>query len=421
MENARPFRSSWILLVAGLIWLVLGFSMLVLQAWVQRGAWSFGSDRGGDLKQHYAVGVMLQNSSGNYTPLYRNFVFSKEITRIFSQDLYTESLYLDRHNYRYSPLIAWISWKLLALPYGLWVKVWGVLSIAWAVAGFVLIRKAETGVGEVPPTFLEAVLFLGFPPLLYGFSIFQNAPLTLFMAAAAAWLLKNRHAWIAGFVFGSICYKPQLLPYIAGIMLLCGQWRFAIGTGLASGFWLGMGLLLCGAEAHRHWLESLLEIVHGLQGDEMETNMPWKGFILTVLPENFHSSGLMMTHILGLLSLGLLVFFAHRIEKHSQWRPHHIFYLALLWWLLFTPHVKAYELVLALPAMMLLFRMTSPHQTMARAALALFYISGFAVVSCRFVGFSPGAPLVTGAFLMTLSVLSRGLEGSLSPNKISSQ
>lgn len=407
MGNARPFRLGNLLLGFGLVWLGLGFSMLAMQAWQQRGAWRFGENRGGDLKQHYAVGLMLAEREGDYRPLYRDFVFSEEITRIFNEDLYKEGRYLDRHNYRYGPLIAWISWKLYAIPYGLWVKTWGLLSLIFAVATLALLRKTERGTGVAPPLFLETVLFLGFPPLLYGFSIYQNAPLTLLLSAVAAWLLKNRQAWPAGLVFGSICYKPQLMPYIAGIMLLCGQWRFALATGLSTAFWLLAGLLLCGWESHRLWMESLMEIIHGLQGDEMETNMPWKGFVLTVVPGDFQGAAMLLANGLGLLLLGVLVYFAHRARKHPAWSPHHIFYLALLWWLLFTPHVKAYELVLALPLMMVLVRLGNPLQAVAGWALALLYLSGFAVVSCRFLGFSPGAPLVTLAFGLALVVLSR--------------
>lgn len=179
-----------------------------------------------------------------------------------------------------------------------------------------------------------------------------------------------------------------------------------MGTGLATAFWLLAGLLLCGWEAHRQWVESLLEIIHGVQGDEMETNMPWKGFVLTAVPEGCQGAAMLLANGLGLLLLGVLVYVAHRIKKHPAWNPHHVFYLALLWWLLFTPHVKAYELVLALPLMMVLARIGDPMKAMARGALALFYLSGFAAAGCRFVGFSPGAPLVTVAFLMALAVFS---------------
>ena len=84
--------------------------------------------------------------------------------------------------------------------------------------------------------------------------------------------------------------------------------------------------------------------------------------------------------------------------------------LILIWWLLFTPHVKAYDMVLALPLMMLLGRVAGPKVKWARGALVLFYLAGFAACACRFLGFSPAAPLVTLAFLFAVGALFPHLE-----------
>jgi len=419
MGVAGPYKFPRILLVAGLAWVFLGIYLLAWQGWSQRVAWHYGEDRGGDLKQHYAVALMLEEGNGDYLPLYHGFVFSEEITKIFNHDLYLQQKYLDRHNYRYSPLIAWLSWKLAAIPYDFWVRAWGALSLVLAGASFLILRRTEMPTGRGCSLFPEALFFLGFPPLLYAFSIYQNAPLTLFIASVSAWLLKTGRPWIAGLVFGSICYKPQLMPYIAGIMLLCGQWRFAVATGLSTAFWLGIGVLVCGVQSHLYWCDSLLEIIHGLQGDEMQTNMPWKGFVLTVFPPSLQAVGLLLANGLGICLLGALVYFVHRAPKHPDWQPHHILYLALFWWLLFTPHVKAYEMVLALPLMMVLIRVRPPRSGLALGALGLLYFSGFAVSACRFMGFSPGAPLVTIAGIMALAVFWLG--SNQAKNKVASE
>jgi hypothetical protein len=380
--------------VLGLLLLTLVLVLILQEVAGVLHGWEEGRDGGGDLKQHYTVGRMLE-SSPDYRPIYRDFVFSQEVTRLFSREAYDEGRYLDRHNYRYGPLVAWFSWKLLTVPYPWWLAGWLVFSCACAGISWILLRgcaKVRSG----------SVLFFSFPPLLYGLSIFQNHLLTLVIAASVLFLLAQTRPFLAGLVFGCLAaYKPQLLPYVAGLMLLAGQWRFFGGAALTGAAWVILSLLLCGWEAHLLWWESLQEIFQGIQGDEMQTNASWKGFVLTVFPEGLQSVGSLLTGLLGLSAAAALV--GASCRGRIRLGAVEYFSLALGWWLLFTPHVKAYELVLALPLWLLLRR---EKETGFDAWGLSLWLIGLAAAACRFLDFSPAAPLLTvwwGAALWSLA------------------
>lgn len=359
--------------------------------------WREGLNAGGDMKQHYTVGVMLRdNPDPTYRHLYHDFLFGREITRLFHEENYREGYFLDHHNFLYAPLVAWCSRQLLVIPYPYWLAAWLALSLGCFVVSALLLKK--TVLVDTSWEFKSIlVLCLAFPPALYTLSIYQNSLLTFAIVMSSAWLLRLKRPLAAGLVMGCAFYKPQIMPYLAIFMMLTGSWRYVAGLCVSNALWLGLGVGVCGFQAHRNWIESLLQILRGQQGDEMMTNVPWKGFVHTVFPVFLHSSAGAATYLLAGVMLGVSVYFIRKAPKIFTWTEEHTFYVALVFWMIFSAYVKPYELILALPAWFMIHNLRDDRISELRrwSLTSLFWIAVSAAVFCRFIGFSPSAPLLT--------------------------
>lgn len=78
---------------------------------------------------------------------------------------------------------------------------------------------------------------LAFPPVLWTIGLGQNALLTAGLFGAAT-LLVDRRPWLAGLLFGALCYKPHFGLLVPVALAAGGRWRafaaaFAAAAGLA--------------------------------------------------------------------------------------------------------------------------------------------------------------------------------------------
>jgi hypothetical protein len=364
----------------------------LLEGWQN---WKPGRDWGADMKQHYTAGKMLQ--AEGYRPLYEDFHFSREITRDFHEKNFESGHWLDRHNYRYSPLVAWLSSKLLAFPYQLWIPVWCSLSlVAVAGVGFLLRRQWPTS-WKASGGFLA---LFAFPPTLYGLLIYQNAPLSTLILGSALVLSHLRRPVEAGLVLSCLFYKPQLVAWLAFGLLMARSGRSILGLALGGAIWGGLSLLISGWPAHQVWIESLGQIMRGEQGDEMATNIPWRGFFFTVFPDLAFSTVSFLTYGLLVIS-GLFFFIWIARQPRNESLPMLTLAAAVGWWLIFSPHVKPYDLMLAFPATVVLT--ATVRRTWASWAWIALWIGVSIAVFARFFGSSWSAPLLTGWWVLLLA------------------
>ncbi|MEM9399040.1 MAG: glycosyltransferase family 87 protein [Verrucomicrobiota bacterium] len=400
LDIQRPKRFPYFSFIL-LFWLVVWFYLCLSNAFQTIQSWEYGKDAGSDLKQHYTVALMLDDAKSRqegYRSIYRDFHFSTEITKIFHEANYKKGAYLDRHNYRYGPLVAWLSQKSLPIPYNYWPAGWFMLSLLAASASMYLIRQFLDSHSKYNHAHI-LLFILAFPATIYTFVIYQNTLISLLLVCVSLYFLKKDKPWIAGIFFGLLFYKPQILVYAGAVMFLCGQWRFCLSAGVIALAQFLLSLLVCGVEANIYWVESILEIIRGVQGDEMQTNIPWKGFFYTVLPENLHTPARYLTYGLSLLGLCGTILFYYRIPKNTHWQQWHLFGLAVVYWLIFSPHVKAYELTLAIP----LWLNARPQNALIRhLSDSLLWISALLGLFCRFINYSLAAPLLTIWILLML-------------------
>ncbi|MFQ3670351.1 MAG: glycosyltransferase family 87 protein [Verrucomicrobiia bacterium] len=379
---------SAVLLVAVLI----GSSYLTgLHHWVP------GQDWGGDMKQHWTAARMVAETG--FPSLYRDFAFSREITRDFHADNYAAGQFLDRHDYRYGPLVAWVAWFLRPLPYSLWLAGWFFLSLALTIAGWWCLRKTWPQQTSGPGSWIALAAF---PPTLYAFSIYQNAPLTFGIICPSLLLASHGFAGWSGALLACAHYKPQILAFLFAGLLMARQWRAAILMATVSAALLILGLALAGWEAHHAWVESLLNIMQGRQGDEMATNIPWRGFLATCLPHLAPATVSQLSNGLLLISAAaLFAWFQRERSHHRNVRLEDALAVTIGWWLVFSPHVKPYDLLLAFPAtVVLLNRSANRHASWAWITL---WTAAFLGVFARLIGPSLAALPLTVWWILLLA------------------
>lgn len=359
--------------------------------------WEPGQDWGGDMKQHWTAARMVEETG--FPSLYRDFAFSREITRDFHQDNFAAGRFLDRHDYRYGPWVAWVAWMLRPLPYAGWLAGWLVVSVVLLVAGWWLLRNQwpEQAIG--PGGWLG---LMAFPPTLYALSIYQNAPLTFGIVGSALILAKQGRAGWAGAVLACAHYKPQLLAFLFIGLLLTRQWTAALVLGSVSAAFLMVGLALCGWEAHLAWVQSLIGIMQGIQGDEMATNIPWRGWLATMVPNLHPGMVSLLANGLLVLSAGFLVAWLRR-ERAEGREPDLAESLAVTvgWWLVFSPHVKPYDLVLGVPVTLVLLARSG--NRWSSWVWMLLWAAGLLGVFSRLIGLSLAALPLTTWWLLLLA------------------
>ncbi len=369
--------------------------------------WQPGTNLGGDLKQFYAAGQMLKRE--DYHVLYRDYHFGRELYRWFDRKAFDRDEKLERFNFRYSPLYAWISEKMLPLPYILWVKGWFWFSIACTVAASLLLLNGLPRLGKMTASCW--LLLLSFAPLTYTLGLEQNACLTFLILCASCYLLRNNQALAAGLVFSCAFYKPQFALCGLLLMLLTGHKRFCAGLILGSALWTALSLFLCGWHAHVDWLHSLWEILRGRQSDEMTTNIAWKGFALTALPGGWQNAGMLLSYLFALAALVWFVWRLNKLQSLKSWSADLTLALAVVYWLIFTPHVKSYELVLGLVWCIYFLRLPLPR----RAVLfwtAFFWSCGLLALTARCWQVSLVAAPLTLWLVLTVERCMQTLGGS---------
>lgn len=351
--------------------------------------WRPGLDWGGDMKQHWTAARMVEEAG--FPWLYRDFHFSREITRDFHEDNFDHGRFLDRHDYRYGPIVAWVAWQLRGLPYAAWLALWLALSLACLASGWWWLRRTWPSLTTGPGGWLALAAF---PPTLYAFSIYQNAPLTFGILSPALLLAAHGCAAGSGALLACLHYKPQLLVFLFAGLLMAREWKAALALAAVSLVFLLCGLLAAGWEAHLAWVESLVAIMRGLQGDEMATNVPWRGFLATTLPTLSPTSVSLLAHGL-LLASGAALFLWLQRDRDRGTPPSlpEVVAAALGWWLVFSPHVKPYDLLLAFPAtIVLLARSGGRHAVWIWSAL---WTAGCLAVFARLIGPSLAAVPLT--------------------------
>lgn len=147
--------------------------------------------------------------------------------------------------FNYPPVYLLLCAALAALPY------LAAFLLFEAATLLFHLRVACRILGERSGTALIALI--AFPIVFWNFGLGQNAFLTAGLFGAAT-LFLDRRPFVAGLLFGALCYKPQLALLVPLALAAGGEWR-ALAATAAAATALGLASLgLFGAETWRDFL-----------------------------------------------------------------------------------------------------------------------------------------------------------------------
>ncbi len=139
--------------------------------------------------------------------------------------------------YYYPPVFLPICWALSFLPYLAALLVW----LGATGAAFVIAARSIAGPRE---TLLP---ILAYPACFLNVGHGQNGFLTAALFATATMQLDKR-PWLAGALFGALCYKPQLALLVPVALLFGGCWRAFVAAALAAAALVGLSVAAFGVE-----------------------------------------------------------------------------------------------------------------------------------------------------------------------------
>jgi len=338
-------RGTRFLALLTALFFVTAFCLFFSQGTASR--WDSGEFKCLDLYQHYAAGKVVRTDSPEQ--IYQDFFLGDWINQSMQSDeVGPLSLHIERFNYVYPPLVAFGAASLTNLDYPAWIYTWLLINVlAYAIAGYLLL-------GTLPPNWknqgdIFLFSFAGFPCFYYAITSGQNTVLSLLIATASGFFLKQKRPLLAGLLFTCAFYKPQFMPFVFLGAFLCFQWRFLIGFLAGSTFWAIISLLVCGWNLHLLWLESLVGMGGGTQFEKPDLNQSWRGLLLQIIPEYSFE----ITILTVLLAIGFFLLLAWSWHRRkgilAQRDPDRVLYASLVGMLAVSPYVGYYDLLLGVP------------------------------------------------------------------------
>ncbi len=248
----------------------------------------------------------------------------------------------------YGPQISIFFAPLARLGYDAALRWWLVLTVLVAVAcGWALWRVSP---GLRDRRWLVAILLCGFPALHSDLAFAQATAIGLVCVTAGFLALRSERPFLAGLALGSLAYKPPLGLLAAFIFIFAREWRIVLGAIAAAAIQLTVVCLFWGVSILGPYIDVLWRV-------------PALATDLEPLKHEMHSWRTFF-ELLGLSGNAALTAYAltaglTAVLALACWRargPLALRYSAfLVATVLVDPHVNVYDLLLLLPAFVLLW------------------------------------------------------------------
>src|SRR5579871_361958 len=271
----------------------------------------------------------------------------------------------------YPPQVSLLFAPLAYLPYGWALALWWFASAAIYFACCWVLWRASPQLHRYGGT--VALLTTGFPAFFHLIAWGQTSAIALACFTAMFFLLRDRRTFLAGLALGCLIFKPQLGLAATIVFVAIGSWKTVAGALLSGALQLGAGVLYFGTQPLRAWFRPLWNSPQSLallEPRPYQTHclrtfwtmlVPWPGLSLALYLAS------------AALILGLTVAIWRRADSPLALR----YPLLLLATVLVAPHLTVYDLVILVPAILLLADWLvghSPSGSTARAGTLLYLI-----------------------------------------------
>ncbi|HKN12354.1 MAG TPA: glycosyltransferase family 87 protein [Candidatus Binatus sp.] len=146
----------------------------------------------------------------------------------------------------YPPMFLVIVLPLSILPYNDALILWTLVGLAAYL----------TVMWKIAPRCDVLWAALAFPGALLTILDGQNGLITVALFGGGLLLLERR-PWVAGALFGLLCYKPQFGILLPLVFVAARQWRAATGAALMVAAFAGLSAALFGVETWRAFLDGI--------------------------------------------------------------------------------------------------------------------------------------------------------------------
>lgn len=271
----------------------------------------------------------------------------------------------------YGPQVSVFFSPLARLPYNTALYVWMAITIVVFLAcGWATLSICP----RLRPWRWSVLLLLLAAPALHltiGFS--QASAIGLACVTVAALALDARRPFLAGLAIGGLAYKPPLGIAAAFVFLFAREWRIVAGAALSSAAQLAAGCLFWGPGIlvpYAAAIGRVPEVADAMEPYRYQMHS-WRAFFqLLGLPEAVAFPAYVLAALVTLV--GALRVWQSRAPVAIRYG------VLLLATVLVDPHLYVYDLLLLLPALLLLWdhvesRPESRVRWQMRAALAFVY------------------------------------------------
>jgi alpha-1,2-mannosyltransferase len=296
-----------------------------------------GLIKGTDFLQFYVFGSLVRE--GRHDALYDFSAFNHRLVALVPEAKHIAFVPI------YGPQVGLFFAPLAALPYGVALLTWSVLTVLlYGVCCWAVWRACPSLRHEGRRVALLAFAYFPFWNLIwYG----QISAIALCCFTLAWIALARGHQLLAGVAIGSLIYKPQLGLAAALVFLLTRHWRVVAGAALAILAQLGLAWAWFGGpvvERYIRRVSQLGRLSQLLEPDPYQLHSLKALFDLAVPWPALAMAGFLIT---ALAAIGLAVRCWMRGASLAL-----RFCVLLLVTVLVSPHVYVYDLVVLAPALL---------------------------------------------------------------------
>ncbi|WP_374967931.1 glycosyltransferase family 87 protein [Terrabacter sp. BE26] len=266
------------------------------------------------------------------------------------------------------PFVAGLFAPLATLPYALSCAVWTVSSLASLLLALKLLRP------WAPPVLasrwrLFVVIVCSSYPVVELVGGGQDTAVVLLAVVAGMRLVEAGHLLTGGALLALGCMKPQLVFLIPLLLLVQRRFRAVAGFLGTVLLLLTASLLMVGVDGVGQWLRlpTSPHYVQAVQLDQAWKSVSASAWLTAVAPSSWGSTWQSLATAAGLVLVipGLRAMRGARPSSATGW------VITLTTTVVASPHVMAYDLVLLIPAVVLLAGLAWTAAT--RTALAGIY------------------------------------------------
>ena len=261
-----------------------------------------------------------------------------------------------RLQYFYGPQVALPFIPLRPLSFLAQGAIWVAFSLLLYFGCVYLMWKICTALR--PYAALVALCAIAYPPLFHFFVRGQISVLPLVCFTAAYLAFRARRDWLAGIALGCLFIKPQFLVAVPFVLLLGKSWRAFAGLAISAAVQLGLSFAYFGETVMRAYFHMLLHSASQPGTTELSLSPiqmhSLRSFWALLIPSPA------VVWVLYLASSIVVIALSVAIWKSSSFLALR-FSSLLLAAVLVNPHLYIYDLLVLLPALLLMADWIAAH------------------------------------------------------------